>query len=146
LKRQPLKITCIGATIVACLLVAYILGAVQSYHRITSRASVKCVGVEAYTKQLELLTDLDWGILTPGQMVNYSFYLKNISNVPVTVNCSTSDWNPPNASQFITFTWTHKNETLAVDQVVECTFYLYVSHNISGIRDFAFDITLKGEG
>ena len=116
--------------------------------RIGNRAAIKAVGVEVY-QDPELtvaLTEIDWGVLEPGEEKNCTAYIKNESNVPVTLVLTTENWSPLNASSFVALTWDYDGQLLEVDGSVEVTFTLAVDPAISGIEAFSFDIVIVGTG
>jgi len=111
-------------------------------------ATIKAIGIGVYQDAgcTTPLTEINWGTLEPAQTKSYTLYLRNESNVPITLNMTTQNWNPPEAKDFITLTWDREEETLKVNQVVEATIILIVSPNISGVTNFSFDIILTGVG
>ena len=126
----------------------FVGGIMERSRRISNRAAIKAVGVGVY-QDLELtvpLTEIDWGILEPGQEKNQSGYIRNESNVPVTLFLTTENWSPLNTSSFVALTWDYDGQLLEVDGFVEVTFTLAVDPAISGIKAFSFDIVIVGTG
>ncbi|MFB0523975.1 MAG: hypothetical protein ACETVZ_00415 [Phycisphaerae bacterium] len=126
----------------------FVGGIMERSHRISNRAAIKAIGVGVY-QDPELtvpLTEINWGILEPGEEKNQSAYIKNESNVPVTLVLTTENWSPQNASSFIALTWDYDGQLLGVDGFVEVTFTLAVDPTISGIDTFSFDIVIVGTG
>jgi hypothetical protein len=139
--------------LIACLL-CFGLGSfstiavMQWTQRIPSSATVKAVGVGIY-KDVNFtvsVTQIDWGIVEPGQSKNFSAYIVNRSNVPITLSMTTENWNPTNASKVITLTWNYSGTKIAVDDYVFVTFVLSVDQAISGIDAFSFTIVVTGSG
>ena len=120
----------------------------QHGHRISNQATIKAVGVDVYQDPaLTLpLTEINWGILEPGEEKNHTAYIKNDSNVPITLILTTENWSPLNASSFIALTWDYDGQLVEVDGFVEVTFTLAVDPAISGIDAFSFDIVIVGSG
>lgn len=111
-------------------------------------AAIKAVNVGVY-KEVGCqtpLTVIDWGILEPGECKNYTAYVRNEANVPVTLSLSTGNWNPESAGNWITLTWDYGGETLKVGEVVSVTFTLTVDQQTTGITNFTFDITIAAVG
>ena len=126
----------------------FVGGIMERSRRISNRAAIKAVGVGVY-RDPELtvpLTEIDWGILEPGEEKNQSAYIRNESNVPVTLVLTTENWSPLNASMFVALTWDYEGQLLEVDGFVEVTFTLAVDAAISGIEAFSFDIVIVGTG
>jgi len=123
--------------------------AVQHFsHRIENKAVVKVIGVAIY-KDVNFnvsVTEIDWGILEPGESKNFSAYIVNKSNVPLALTMTTLDWQPNNASKFATFTWTYDGREIPVNGYTAVTFALTVSEAISGIDGFSFTIIIVGSG
>jgi hypothetical protein len=125
------------------------VGAVTQYsRRISNRAAIKAVGVGVYQDPALTvhLTEIDWGVLEAGEEKNHTAYVKNESNVPVTLFLNTENWSPVNASALITVTWDYDGHLVDVDGVIEVTFTLAVEPSISGIKTFTFDMIIVGSG
>jgi hypothetical protein len=120
----------------------------QSTRRIENRAALKVVGVDVY--QDSALTvpvvSIDWGMLEPGENKNYSCYIVNRSNVPIVLSLATENWQPTNASQFITLTWNYDGEHISIGGFAPVTLTLYIDPATMGITSFSFDITITGSG
>jgi len=139
--------------LIACLLF-FALGSfttiavMQWTQRIPSSATVKAVGVGIY-KDINFtvsVTQINWGIVEAGESKNFSAYIVNRSNVPITLSMTTENWNPMNASNFITLTWNYDGTQIAVDGYVFVAFVLTVDQAISGIDAFSFTIVVVGSG
>jgi len=139
--------------LIACLLCFAIgsfstVAVMQWTRRIPSSATVKAVGVGVY-KDVNFtvsVTQIDWGIVEPGESKNFSAYIVNKSNVPITLSMATENWNPLNSSDFIALTWNYDGSEIAVDGHVFVTFVLTVDHAISGIDAFSFTVVIVGSG
>ena len=135
--------------IAASFAVGVFVGAVtQHSRRINNKAAIKAVGVGVYQDPALTvpLTEIDWGILEPGEQKNHTAYIKNESNVLVTLVLTTENWSPLNASSFVALTWDYDGQLLEVDGFVDVTFTLAVDPVISGIDAFSFDIVIVGTG
>jgi len=131
------------------LLIAGSVGALsQIWVVIPNVAKVKAIGIGVYQDAgcVTRLTEINWGFLEPAETKSFTLYLRSESNVPITLNMTTQNWNPSEAKDFITLTWDREGENLQVKQVVEATITLTVSPNISGVTNFSFDIILTGVG
>jgi len=139
--------------LIACLLF-FALGSfttiavMQWTQRIPSSATVKAVGVGIY-KDINFtvsVTQINWGIVEAGESKNFSAYIVNRSNVPITLSMTTENWNPMNASNFIILTWNYDGTQITVDGYVFVSFVLTVDQAISGIDAFSFTIVVVGSG
>lgn len=125
---------------------AVILSAPFNIHNVSA---VKHINVQVYSDSgcTQLLTLIDWGIVEPSGTVNHTAYIKNTSNVPVTLTVYTENWIPSNASNFISLTtYDLPSNKLGKGDTCTVVFSLYVSPTISGIENFSFDIVVVGSG
>jgi hypothetical protein len=123
--------------------------AVSNYLRIIAcTGTVKAVNVGVYRNQncTETVTAIDWGMLEPGESKNVTIYLKNEGNTPINLSLNTSNWNPTEAENYISLTWTYSGENLQPDQVLPSTLILSINQNVTDITTFNFDIIIIGEG
>jgi hypothetical protein len=136
------------------LAVAFLLGSVSTFavmewtQRVYNVAKVKVVGVGIY-KDLNFtvsVTQIDWGMIEPGESKNFSAYIVNESNVPMTLMIRTENWTPLNASSFMTLSWDYDGTIIDVDGSVPVTLTLQVAQAVSGIETFSFDIVIVGAG
>jgi len=141
-----ISILVLAIGLVAASLVAFAV--MQWSHRIRNVATLKVVGVGVYkdVNLTILLTKIDWGIIEAGETKNFSAYIKNESNVPLSLAMSTESWEPANASSFITLSWNYKRELIPINGSVHMTFTLNVDSAISGITNFSFTIAIVGNG
>ena len=126
----------------------FVGGIIERSQRISNQAAIKAVGVGVYQDPALTvpLTEINWGVLEPGEEKNYTAYIKNESNVPVTLVLTTENWTPLNASSFVALSWDYDGQPLGVDEFVKLTFTLAVDPAISGIEAFSFDIVIVGTG
>lgn len=124
------------------------LAAIHWTIRIPSSARMKAVGVGVYwDSSLTIpVVSVSWGVLEPGQTENRSVYVANESNVPIVLSLTTDNWNPANASTFMTLTWNYEGASIPVSSYEYVTLSLHVNPAIAGITTFTFDITITGSG
>ena len=121
---------------------------IQWTWRISSRATLKLMGVGVY-KDIDCtipVLEIDWGIVEPDESKNFSAYIKNESNVPINLTMWTENWNPANASSFITFSWDYSASEIHVDASIPAIFVLNVDPATGGIDTFSFTIVIVGNG
>ena len=116
--------------------------------KIPSIATLKLMGVGVYkdVNCTVAVLEIDWGIVEPGQQKNFSAYVKNESNVPITLTMYAEDWNPATASSFISLSWNYSGNEIPVDGSIPVTFVLNVDPATSGIDAFSFTIVIIGSG
>jgi hypothetical protein len=58
----------------------------------------------------------------------------------------TLNWQPQIASDYLTLTWNYQNQTLKKDEVIEVTWTLNSTINITEIETFNVDIIIRSFG
>jgi len=91
-------------------------------------------------------TEIDWGTIEPSGNSNVSCYIRNESNIPSNFSLSTDNWNPTNASDYMSLSWDMQGVTLDVDEIAKANLMLSVFPNITGITTFSFDIIISAMG
>lgn len=139
----------IGALAVVSVVIA-ISAYSQVYQNFTirNRAVVKSVGVDIFwdyncTQPVDFI---DWGVIEPSETKTVILYVNSSSNVNVTLSGRTENWNPVNASQYITLSANYTGYPLLPNTVTPIELYLTVSPDITEIREFTFDIIIYVEG
>ena len=138
-----LVVASIGVIIGAAPLIYGLLSTVLS---LDSRGNVETIGVEAYwdsdcTSEVSLV---DWGMIEPGDSKNVTIYLKNEGNTTITLSLDTKNWDPPEASSYISLDWSYTGEQIDPDDVIQVVLTLTLSPDISGITSFSFTIAISG--
>jgi hypothetical protein len=107
---------------------------------------LKAIGIEVYrdSSLTSKAITTDWGVLWPGAQKNFTIYVRNEGNSPVTLSMVTSNWTPSIASSYLTLTWDYDGRTINPWQNMKITLTLTVSPDITGITNFGFDIIIVG--
>ena len=123
-----------------------ISGAVISSQSIRSGGTITSMNVEIFSNNdcSQECNNIDWGIVTPGESITQTIYIKNNGNKPITLFMTTEEWTPTNASTYMNLTWDKDNTNLNPEQVISATITLSASSNIDSIDDFNFDIIITG--
>jgi len=121
-----------------------IAGQLFSFTSIESRGSVKKIDVGVYWNEnrSSTVSFIEWGDIEPESAKNVSLFIRNEGTVAAGLFLSTDNWNPSNASEFMTLTWDYNGQTLDLFEIVPITLTLHVSTSISGIKSFSFDIII----
>lgn len=121
-----------------------IVSAAVRNRTVSSYGSVKAIGVCIYWDQActSTVSSIDWGIVEPGSNVNRTVYIRNEGSAIVNLAIATSNWNPSNASSYMTLSWNYGGQILNVGEVVKVELTLSVSPDVTGITSFSFDITI----
>jgi hypothetical protein len=123
-------------------------GFMQSSVRIVGRGTVKAVGVGVFwdSNCTNPVSFIDWGMVEPGSMNNVTVYVRNEGNVAAGLSLATENWNPSNASDYLTLSWNYDGRQLNPLEVVQVTLTLTVSYSVQGITSFSFDIIISANG
>jgi len=115
---------------------------------IGNTGSIKAIGVSVYWDLActNEVSSLDWSALEPGSAENKTIYIKNTGNAVETLSLDTENWNPANASTYITLTWNYDGLPIDPNGIVEVTMTLTISLSITGITSFSFDILIISSG
>jgi hypothetical protein len=148
------ELAVVGATLtlvtyaLALSLVGQVLSAVQTSRTVSNTGAVKAIGVGVYwdNQCTNPLSSISWGTIEPGASTNVTCYIRNEGNSPSNLSMTKSNWNPSNASNYITLNWNYGGQLINTGAVIQVTFTLSVSASIQGITSFSFDITIIGSG
>lgn len=134
--REKILVAALAVTIIVA--AALVLVATR---RIRNVGQIRGVGVGIYwDKQCTLpATEIDWGLLDPGDLAGVTLFFKNERNVNFTLTFEVGNWTPAEASTFLTFDWNYTDYVFTPEQVepIQCT--LYVALDIHDIYTFGFD-------
>jgi hypothetical protein len=143
-----MELTKIGvfAIVLASIAVVYALTSVSVY--LSSVGTVKALGVGVYWDSgcSQTVSSIDWGSAEPGAVKNVTVYIRNEGNAPITLSLQTANWNPADATDYISLSWNYGGQTIDPNQVLAVTLSLSISSNIQGITSFSFDIVVVGSG
>lgn len=111
---------------------------------IYNHGTVKAVGVGIYwdIACTQNVTDIDWGLCSPGTIHYRTVFCKNIQTVPITMTLNISDWNPANSSSFLFSTWNYTTAILTPDTTIPVQFSLQIYANVTAIKNFSFVYTV----
>lgn len=88
---------------------------------------------------------INWGTLAPAENKTETVTASNELPAAVILSLDTNNWNPANASNFITLTWDYEEQLLAPNQSLLFNLTLHVSPDIYGIYNFTFDIIIGSQ-
>lgn len=144
--NEMIKRFSVVLAVLASLTVAYAV--TSSYVSLHSTGTVKAIGVGVYRDSscTQTASTINWGLADPGAVKNFTVYIRNEGNAPVTLSLQTANWNPANASNYISLSWSYNGQAIGVNQVMAVTLSLSISSNIQGITTFSFDIVIVGSG
>jgi hypothetical protein len=116
--------------------------------QISSTAMLKAVGIGVYSDAAcsTQVSQINWGVLEPGSNKTVTVYIRNESNVPVALTLATADWNPVNATEFISLSWDQQNVQVDPPSVTLAILTLHVAAETTGLSTFTFTIIIAGMG
>jgi len=125
-----------------------VTGILTTSRTVGSSGTVKAINVEVYWDLgcTQVVDQIDWGILEPGDTPTKTVYVKNTGNAALTLSMTYSGWDPTEAGSYITLSWDKEGATVDSDGVTGAVLTLSVSDSISGITMFSFNITIEGTG
>lgn len=143
--RANIKPLMVITTIVLILcIVPQIMSLIIASETIPNTGSVESVGVGVYWNAAltNKTSSINWGIIEPGSNENVTVYIQNQGNSAATLTMNTSGWNPSNASNYMTLTWSYGGQSINAGAVTQVKLTLGVSASTVGITDFSFDINI----
>jgi hypothetical protein len=100
------------------------------------RGSTRGVGVYSDSRCANTLNFINWGQLEPGASESLTCYVRNEGRTAGFLSLSEMDWNPSNASRFVSLHWNYTDGLLYSGQVADITLTLTLSANVP--RGFSF--------
>lgn len=125
-----------------------VTGLLTASRTIGSTGSVRAINVEVYWDSgcINVVSEIAWGSLEPGDSATKTIYIKNTGNAALTLNMTCSGWDPSGAEDDITLTWDKEDASVNPDAVVTAVLTLSVSPSISEITNFSLNIIITGTG
>ena len=106
--------------------------------RIQNIGRIRTVGIQCSKESI------DWGLILLDENKSVSADITNNGTVPVSLNLTTENWDPENATDFLRCGWSLEQTVLQTNTTVSAIIWLYVFPNCTGISSFTFDIILTG--
>jgi len=90
---------------------------------------------------------VNWSVLLPGDTAIKNMYLVNQLPVNATLYTNTTLWAPPEAEQYLTYSWNYSGQIVQPGETIPVQLILDVAYNVYGsnITDFSFDIIMGAE-
>jgi len=93
-----------------------------------------------------ILTEINWCSKDPGEKKAFPAYVKNVGDVPFSMNLTTQNWYPVDAEAYLNATWDYNGTAVEVKEVRLRTFTLCLAPNVENaepeIENFSFDIVI----
>jgi hypothetical protein len=99
--------------IVLCMSITIVYAVLQAQKTINTYGNVKSLNLQVYQDSActVVLTQINWGLLEPGQSKSILCYLKSTSTVNASLSLLTSGWNPSNAQNYLLLTWNREGSS-----------------------------------
>jgi hypothetical protein len=137
----------LATVIMACGLVMVLFAIGYSYESQISGTTIKNVSALQTVGVSIDQSSIHWGIIGINASVNHQVTVTSTSNIPITLHMTTSNWNPPNCTEYMTLSWNLEGIQLNPGASAPATFTLTVGNVPNGaIVNFSFDITIMGQG
>ena len=122
-----------------------ILGQLVFRSTISSHGTLKAIGVGVYWDKncSSSVSSIDWGLVEPGLASKVTVYIRNEGNCAVTLFLGTENWNPENASDYLTLKWDYVDQIISPGETVQVTLSLLASPDVKDIVDFSFDVFIS---
>jgi hypothetical protein len=138
-------------TLIVCVFSSLIYVSISAHlfsTTIGSRGVVKTLGVGVYWDEecASAVSQIDWGVIEPGLSTNVAVYIRNEGNVPSYILLSTTNWDPPCTSEFMTLSWDCSGQALQPNEAIKTTLILSVSNALQNVTDFDLDIVIAQIG
>jgi hypothetical protein len=102
------------------------------------------VGVYSNIQCSQNCTSISWGSLYPGNSTTRTVYVKNTGTVPITLDMTPVNWDPTEASTYLTLTWDQQGTVLGVGDSVTATLTLTATADTGDLQDFNVNIVITG--
>lgn len=145
---NKLELAIVSVIVAMTLLIGFNLALLSQPYRISNLATIKAVGVQVFRDRnaTDLITFINWGFLEPNSSTTFTVYAKSTSNVPSTLTIYTQNWNPANASDYMSLTADPNNFLIQPSEIAQVNLTLTVASDVQGITAFSFDICFIGMG
>lgn len=139
------------ATIIASAVVVTLLIYGQP---VSSTGKIRAIGCDIWadTNRTIKLQQIDWGVLSPGDIAGITFWIQNIGNVNGTLSFNVTDWKfatvtpnstlPGNASSYLVLSWNYSGAVMKPFETVPVQMQLAVSPQIANISQFNCTINI----
>lgn len=148
MKMEPSRIhvPVILAIVTLCVTSTLVYALLSTSKTIPNTGNVKAVGVGVYSDSAcsQQVSIIQWGTLDAGETKNVPVYVRNEGNVNLTLSMTTNNWNPQEASSYITLNWNRGGHKLTPGSSVQAVLTLIVSSTVTGVTNFSFDIIITG--
>ena len=140
------KLLLVAVFVCGLLFGAVSYAAVSSLVKVRNVGTIRAVGVEVYADVAltQILSEIGWGTLDPGETRTVTAWIKNTGNDAQKLVLWTENWIPTAAQNSISLTWNYADSWINAGASIPVEFTLSVDPEITGVTGFSFDIWIKG--
>jgi len=144
MQRSPREKVVLTLVVLGLILFAFML--LVTTNTITNISAVEANGVGVYwdSNCTDRVFSIDWGSLTPGSVKSIVVYIRNEVEEPIYLMISTTNWNPSEASDYMTLRWDYTGHRMNPGETLQITLTFSVTRHVEGISSFSFDILITG--
>jgi uncharacterized membrane protein len=110
-----------------------------------NRTAKADLGVYSNNACTQSLNSIDWGIVSPGDFISRTVYVKNLGSIPLQLSLSKTNLSPATADRLIALNWNLEGVELAAGQMKTATLTLTMSSSASGFTTFSIDALIGGQ-
>ena len=122
--------------------------------RIGGSGTIIGIGLEVYSDAglTSQLAAISWGNVTAGDVIAYDMWILITENSPATLAMSLENWQPSEASQYISMGWDYAGNVVNPGQSLKVRLTMTLADNaldfliLAPDGEFAFDIVLTAMG
>ncbi len=143
---KTVQIAAVSTALIAAVLTLTTIAALSASQNVDLEGTITAVNVEVYFDAgcTQPCSTIHVGALSPGSTFTQTVYIKNTGTVPVTLTMTTNNWNPTDASNYLTLSWNRQNYLLNEGLYREATLTLTVKSDTDDLATFSFSATITG--
>jgi len=107
---------------------------------ISNVGTIRTIGFDIYSDAImnTTLTQINWGMLSPGDLAGFTAYARNNGNIPILLTFNITGWNPAIAANYLTPSWNYTGTILQPGQSFTLQFTLAVKTTITNVTNFSY--------
>ena len=126
-------------------MLAQVMSTPQAKTSFANVGNLNTIGVGVYWDAglTNSVTTIDWGTIYSSGQKNFTIFIRNEGNTPITLSMTTSNWSPPTASNSLALSWSYNGQSINAGDSVQVQLTLSASSN-ANVNTFSFDTTILG--
>ncbi|MFX0080046.1 MAG: hypothetical protein ACFE8O_12490, partial [Candidatus Hermodarchaeota archaeon] len=120
--RYFIKKACALAAVASCLgLFVFLLLMIRNSTINVSAVEANGIGVYWDSNCSNEVSSIEWGTLEPGSVKNVVVFIRNEVEEPAYYALSTTNWNPPESSQYLSLGWNYSGQQINPNETLQTT-------------------------